>query len=73
MVNYVAAVAYHFCLALPAAFTQPGAHFFAEPCTQLKTHNLALLPTLKNATNERLRLREGGEECGIWASGKQCK
>ena len=24
MVNFVAAVAYHFCLALPAAFTQPG-------------------------------------------------
>ena len=25
MVNFVAAVPYHFCLALPAAFTQPGA------------------------------------------------
>ena len=33
MVNSVAAVAYYFCLALPAAFTQPGAHLIAEPCT----------------------------------------
>ena len=31
--NLVPAVAYHFCLALPAAFTQPGAHLLAEPCT----------------------------------------
>ena len=35
MVNFYAAVAYHFCLALPAAFTQPGAHLFAEPCRLL--------------------------------------
>ena len=32
MVNFVTAVAYHFCLALPAAFTQPGNHLLAEPC-----------------------------------------
>ena len=32
LVNFVAAVAYHFCLALPAVFSQPGAHLFAEPC-----------------------------------------
>ena len=31
LVNFVAAVAYHFCLALPAAFTQPRVHFLAEP------------------------------------------
>ena len=31
------AVAYHFCLALPAAFTQPGAHPLAEPCTPVLT------------------------------------
>ena len=31
MVNFITAVAYHFCLALPAAFTQPGDHLFAEP------------------------------------------
>ena len=29
MVNFVAA-AYHFCLALPAAFTQPGKYLLAE-------------------------------------------
>ena len=32
MVNFVAAVAYHFCLALPAAFTKPRDHILAEPC-----------------------------------------
>ena len=31
LVNIVAAVAHHFCLALPAAFTQPGLHLLAEP------------------------------------------
>ena len=30
LVNLVTAVAYHFCLALPAAFTQPGYHFFSR-------------------------------------------
>ena len=35
LVNFVAAVAYHFFLNLPAAFTQPGAHLFAEPCKPL--------------------------------------
>ena len=29
LVNFVHAVAYHFCLNLPAAFTQPGAHLLA--------------------------------------------
>ena len=33
-VNFFPAVAYHFCLALPAAFTQPRDHFSAEPCTK---------------------------------------
>ena len=32
LVNFVPAVAYHFCLALPAAFKQPGDHLLAEPC-----------------------------------------
>ena len=31
LVNFVTAVAYHLCLSLPAAFTQPGAHLVAEP------------------------------------------
>ena len=29
LVNFVAAVAYHFCLSLPAAFTQPGVNLLA--------------------------------------------
>ena len=32
MVKFDPAVAFHFCLALPAAFTQPGAHFLTELC-----------------------------------------
>ena len=35
LVYFVTAVAYHFCLPLPAAFTQPGVHFLAEPCTMV--------------------------------------
>ena len=29
-VNFVVAVAYHFCLALPVAFTQPSARLLAD-------------------------------------------
>ena len=32
LVNFVPALAYHFCLALPEAFTQPGDPLLAEPC-----------------------------------------
>ena len=34
LVNFVTAVAYNFCLSLPAAFTQPGCSLLAGPCTQ---------------------------------------
>ena len=33
LVNFVPALAYHFCLNLSAAFTQPGARLLVEPCT----------------------------------------
>ena len=33
VVNFVPAVAYHFCLNLPAAFSQPGNSLILEPCT----------------------------------------
>ena len=32
LVNFVTAVAYHFCLAMPAAFKQPGASTLAGLC-----------------------------------------
>ena len=32
LVNFVPAFAYHFCLNLPAAFTQPGARLLVELC-----------------------------------------
>ena len=31
LVNFVIALAFHFCMALPVAFTQPGAHLLAKP------------------------------------------
>ena len=37
LVKLVAALAYHFSLALPAAFPQPGDHILAEP---YKTHSI---------------------------------
>ena len=33
MVNFITAVAYHFCPSLPAAFTQPGASTLAGLCS----------------------------------------
>ena len=33
LVNFVPALAYHFCLNLPATFTQPRARLLVEPCT----------------------------------------
>ena len=33
LVNFVTALAYLFCLDLPAAFTQPGSCILGEPCT----------------------------------------
>ena len=32
LVNFITAVAYHFCPSLPAAFTQPGALTLADLC-----------------------------------------
>ena len=32
LVNFVTALAYHFCLNLPAIFTQLGDHLLSEPC-----------------------------------------
>ena len=32
LVNFVTAVAYHFCLNLPRTYSQPGKHSFGDPC-----------------------------------------
>ena len=42
LMNFVPAVAYHPCLILPAAFTQPGDHLLAEPCSA----NIGFAPAL---------------------------
>ena len=36
LVSFVPADAYHFCLGLPAAFSQPGANLLAEPCAEIQ-------------------------------------
>ena len=38
LVNFVPAPAHHLYLALPVAFTQPGAHLSAEPCIAPQIH-----------------------------------
>ena len=38
LVNSTAAAAYHFCLALPAAFTHPGGLPLAKPCASFAMH-----------------------------------
>ena len=38
LVNFVPAVAYHFCLNLPAAFSQPGNGLIAQPCKFVNQH-----------------------------------
>ena len=48
--NFVSAVAYHSCLSLPAAFTQPGRSLLADPCTLI--HGL-LKYTLASALSLR--------------------
>ena len=45
LVNCIAAGAYHFCLALHAAFSQPGVCILAEPCIRIRT-NLSRGPSV---------------------------
>ena len=49
LVNFVAAVAHHFCPSLPAAFTQPGASTLADLCSDpslihVKEGKISILP-----------------------------
>ena len=43
LVNFVTAVAYHLCLNLPRAFSQPGKHSFGDPCTAVSSEAWAKL------------------------------
>ena len=42
LVNFVTAAAYHFCLNLPAAFSQPQNGYIVKPCTLLPAWSGAL-------------------------------
>ena len=48
LVNFVIALAYHFCLASPAAFTQPEDHVLAEP--SISVSNATIIPQALKAT-----------------------
>ena len=54
LVSFVPALAYHFCLALPAAFTQPGACLLAEPCRGDKKGSLRVA---RRANDMKLKIR----------------
>ena len=54
LVNFVTAIAYHFCIALPAAFTQPEDHLLAEPCRYVAT---AVISARTRARGHFLRIR----------------
>ena len=63
LVNLVPALAYHFCLPLPTAFTQPGARLSSEPYSE--AINLVV-------SDDGVELAEGGEaEKGVDYVGRQ--
>ena len=64
LVNFITAVAYHFCLSLPAAFTQPGSHILAEPCSDKSLSRMQSYTGLGYKVGPRLReyFRQVGPE-----------
>ena len=49
LVTFVTALAYHFCPALPAAFTQPGKRSLEIPCTG---HGQKVVPRLRECCRQ---------------------
>ena len=73
MVKSFIALACHFCLALPAAFTQPGDHLIAESCIAAAGRSITLPPPrsvffdsekamLNRAPNNSNSTKEGGQK-----------
>ena len=50
LVNFITALDYHFCLALPAAFTKPRDHFLAEFCKGMRALEVASLASCRHAS-----------------------
>ena len=46
--NFIIAVAYHFCPNLPGAFTQPGAPTLADLCIVFSLHYIIQRPSMKD-------------------------
>ena len=63
-VNFVPAVAYHFCLNWPAPFTRPGNSNLAQPCIRNVRY-----PAPRSVTRERGRVEWLARECGALLSG----
>ena len=60
LVNFITAVAYHFCLSLPAAFTQPGRSLLADPCRDCFI-NIVKKMTTERGESYRGRLKGFGQ------------
>ena len=57
LVNFVTALAYHFCLALPAAFTQPGDHLLDDPCVRYVVSSISVVNYFKLCPEEEISIR----------------
>ena len=70
LVSFVPALAYHFCLDLPAAFTQPGACLLAEPCRGDKKGSLRVA---RRANDMELKIRVVLGVVVVWKEGRNKK
>ena len=51
--NFASVLAHHICLALPVAFTQPGAHVLADPCSWQAGRRVAAHSSPTSESGER--------------------
>ena len=65
LVSFVTSLAYHFCLALPSEFTQPGDHLLAEPCMRPQSCGLEC--------QIKWRCGRGGEDGVCFFASKKAK
>ena len=62
LVNFVPGVAYPTCLALPAAFAQPGTHLLGFSRSLYSAAHVLILSDLPNMRQMRQAAKEGQEE-----------
>ena len=66
LVNFITAVAYHICPSLPAAFTQPGVHLIAEPCTLTWAASRSPLFPLRLQIEHKIPTKHGGKKFHVF-------